>query len=124
MDDNILAHDEHQNTLPDDVQQRIGKTLGKAIAAVIMMQVPFLSFVSFFLGLTASKTVKELYKLCLANGIAVPAKLKIVKILANIGKFVGLAYSIMITINLISFIANIISGDPAHFGFYFPIFSI
>lgn len=124
MDDNLISQNEQQNALPDNFQQRVDKSLGKAIAAVIMMQVPFLSFVSFFLGLSASKTVKEFYKLCLARGIAVPAKLKLVKVLANIGKFVGLAYSIMITINLISFIANIISGDPAHFGIYFPIFSV
>ena len=124
MADNLISQNEQQNALPDNFQQRVDKSLGKAIASVIMMQVPFLSFVSFFLGLNASKTVKEFYKLCRARGIAIPAKLKIVKVLANIGKFVGLAYSIMITINLISFIFNIISGDPAHFGVFFSTFSI
>ena len=126
MDNNKhQPQDEQSNVIPADFQQRINKVFGKALAAIIMTQIPLCCFISLFLGNNALKAANEIINLCSSYGIPIPGKLKTAKVLARVGKFVGLGFSIYYSISIVLFIINLISafvsGGSAYFDFSLPI---
>lgn len=102
------------NVLPQDVQQRIDNIFGKALAATIMAEFPIASIIALIFGKNALIEILSLIEECTARGIRYPGKLRAAKILATIGKFAGLGFTIFWGAYLAFFVL--------YFGFIFFMF--
>ena len=109
------------NPLPSDIAQKIDKAFVKALVAIILTQVPLGCFVSIFLGSRANKATNEIIGLFASYGISTPGKLRAANVLARIGKFIGIGFTIYYTISLVIFIINLILYGSVHFEFTVPI---
>ncbi len=93
------------NILPPDIQQRINNVFGKALAATIMSQFPVASIIAIFFGNNALKEIVTLMEICKTLNIHLPGKLKAARVLALVGKFVGLGCTILWGVYLAFFAA-------------------
>ena len=102
------------NILPPDIKQRIDNVFGKALAATIMAEFPIASIIALIFGKNALIEILSLIEECTARGIRYPGKLRAAKILATIGKFAGLGFTIFWGAYLAFFVL--------YFGFIFFMF--
>lgn len=102
------------NAFPFDLQQKIDSVFGKALAATIMAEFPIASIIALIFGKNALTEILSLIEECAARGIRYPGKLRAAKILATIGKFAGLGFTI--------FWAAYLAFIVLYFGFFFFVF--
>ncbi len=82
------------NDIPQDIQQKTEGFFGQALASTIMSVFPVASIIALIKGKAILPEIIALITSCTSLGISVPGKLKTAKILATIGKFAGLGFTI------------------------------
>lgn len=79
---------------PQDVQQKTDHFFSQALAATIMSVFPIASIIALIKGKAILPEIVDYIASCTALGITIPGKLKTAKILATVGKFAGLGFTI------------------------------
>ena len=113
--------------LPQDIHQKIEELFSQALAATIMSVFPVASIIALIKGKAILPDIIALIEKYDSLGIACPGKLKTAKILAMVGKFAGLGFTIYYAVGITSFILNLtlsilfnlFSPRPDFFSFLF-----
>lgn len=94
MDEQYLPDDYQGGGSESKLQELVNSAFTKGLVAAILMEVPFASIVSIFLGIAAGKTVKKADELASRLGTKAGGKRLAAKILSKVGLFGGIAMSV------------------------------
>lgn len=95
------------NEQPQDIRTKTEYFFSQALAATIMSVFPVASIIALIKGKAILPDIIALIEKYDSLGIACPGKLKTAKILAMVGKFAGLGFTIYYAVGITSFILNL-----------------
>lgn len=82
------------NEQPQDIRTKTEYFFSQALAATIMSIFPVVSIVALFKGKSLLPRIVDFITACTQQGISIPGKLRAAKVLATVGKFAGLGFTI------------------------------